>query len=167
MVKVPTSGVALVFGAAVNCTKELPAVPLEVMVSQLGACELAVQVQAPGAITPTVPLPPPAGTLPVREARLYCPLQSVPACEILTLVPATVIEPVRATGELALEATVTSTVPLPVPFGGEIVAHEAVLDVDAAHEQFLPLAITLMLPASPAAAKGSVSGEVSRVTLQA
>jgi hypothetical protein len=163
--KVPTRGAALVFGVAVNWTEELPAVPLDVMESQLGACELALQVQAPGAITPTVPLPPPAGTLPVSDARLNCPAQLVPACEILTLVLATVMAPVRATAEVALETAVTFTDPLPVPFGGETVAHVAALD--AAHEQLAPLVVTLMLPLPPVAAKGSVSGEVSSVTLQA
>jgi hypothetical protein len=166
MSKVPVSGVALVFGAAVNCTKELPAVPLDVMVSQL-ACglELAFQVQALGAITPTVPLPPPAGTLPVSEARLYCPLQLVPACEILPMVPPTVIDPFRATAEAALEIAVTFTVPLPVPDDGETVAHDTPLD--AAHEQFAPGAVTLRLTEPPTAAKTCVNGDVSTVTLQA
>jgi hypothetical protein len=69
MVRLADRGEEFGFAPATNDTSELPAEPLEVMVSQLSEL-CAVHVQTDGATTPTEPLAPDAGTLPARERRL-------------------------------------------------------------------------------------------------
>ena len=81
MVSVPVSGLAPVFGAATNETFDVPLFPEEVIVSHEGALLDAFHMQPAGAITPTLPEPPPAGAEPVVDCRLY--MHVVPDCVTL------------------------------------------------------------------------------------
>jgi hypothetical protein len=83
MVSVPVSGLAPVFGAATNETFDVPLFPEEVIVSHDGALLDAFHMHPAGAITPTLPEPPPAGAEPVADCRLY--MHVVPDCVTLML----------------------------------------------------------------------------------
>ena len=67
----PICGLALKLGAATKTTLLDPALPDEVIVSQLGLLLTAVQPQTLGAITPTDPVPPEAGTVPFEDCKVY------------------------------------------------------------------------------------------------
>jgi hypothetical protein len=82
-----------------------------------------------------------------------------------TLWPAMVRFVDRGVVEPALEVAVRLMAPLPVPDVGARVAHAAPLD--AVHEQFGPLAVTLMVPAPPAEPNGLPLEEASTVMLHA
>ena len=71
MLKVPERGLAVGFAVAVKTTFEVPPLPLELMVSQgaAGSSEDA-QRQAAGAVTVTLPVPPPKGTEALLEPRV-------------------------------------------------------------------------------------------------
>jgi hypothetical protein len=63
IVSVPLMGDVVVFAAAEKPTVPLPDPELpDVMVSQLALLELAVHAQPAGAVTPTLPVPPAAGS---------------------------------------------------------------------------------------------------------
>ncbi len=70
MVNVPGRGLASGFACATNCTSDVPPLPDEEIVNQLGSLLADVQLQTPGATTPTEPAPPEAGTEPVDDWRL-------------------------------------------------------------------------------------------------
>jgi hypothetical protein len=57
------------------------------------ALGVAVHVQPPGVVTPTVPDVPPAPTVALVGASVN--VQGIPACVTLNVCPATVIEPER------------------------------------------------------------------------
>jgi hypothetical protein len=63
IVSVPLTGDVVVFAAAENPTVPLPDPDApEVTVSQLALLELAVHAHPAGAVTPTLPVPPAAGS---------------------------------------------------------------------------------------------------------
>jgi hypothetical protein len=68
-VSVPVNGFALALGAAVNDTSAVPALP-DAMMFRNPLLETAVQVQAAGATTLTVPKPPAYGIALEEERRL-------------------------------------------------------------------------------------------------
>ena len=69
MVSDAERGVEFLLRCATNWTSPLPPVPEEEIVSQLGSLVNDVHEQAAGAITPTRPLPPAAGTLPFADCN--------------------------------------------------------------------------------------------------
>ena len=91
-------------------------------------------------------------------------MQVVPDWVILIVWPPTVSVVARGVTELALDAMVTPTVPLPLPEVGDTVAQPALLEADQV--QLAPLAVMPMVPAPPPAANGLPRAEVSTVTLQ-
>jgi hypothetical protein len=149
-------------GAAEKFTSDVPPEAAGTIVSQgAPASGAVVQVQTPGAVTVTLPLPPPYGTDAVVDPRRY--VQVVPDCDTPTDCPAIVNRVDRAEDDAELAGAVTFSVALPTPEVGATVAHAAPLD--AVHEQFDPFAVTLTAADPPACARGLASAEASSVTL--
>jgi len=166
MLMVPVRKAVVALGSATNVTLLLPALPLEVICSQVVALLTALQLQTPGATTDAAPLPPLEGT--VAEAVTSCQVHKVPACVIDTLFPAILNGGlvVRGVVDAAFDVNVRLTEPLPVPEEGETVTHGTWLD--AVHEQLLPLAFTGTANGPPPPAmSGPLTPEASTVTLQA
>jgi len=120
----------------------------------------AVQLHPLPAVTPTLPLPPPAA-YDALVGEIEYVQEEVPACVTVTVWPATVIVPVREL-VLVLAATVYLTVPLPLTLrvGLLMTIHEA--DEDADHLHFLT-AVTVMVPVPPAAVKLALVGDTPYV----
>jgi hypothetical protein len=157
---VPDRGVADGFGAAVNCTPEVPAEPEDVIVSHEALLD-ELHPQADGAITRTDAEPPAAGADPDDDSSAK--VQVVPACDSATDWPAIASSPVRVTVDAALVETETESVRLPVPEAGDTVAHVTLLE--AVHEQFGPFAVMPMVPVAAPVPNGLPSPVVFSVTL--
>jgi hypothetical protein len=108
-----------VFGAAVKLTVPLPLPDAPLLIESQGALLIAVHAQPPGAVTPTEPVPPDVGTVwLVDDSENEQPLPCVTA----NVLSATLTLPVRDVPVFG--ATVSCTVPLPVPDAPEaIVIH--------------------------------------------
>ena len=84
IVNAPIRGDDDVFGCATKLTSPLPPVAADEIVSHgvaIGSVTVAVQPQTAGAITPTDPAAPAAGTEPFVDCSAY--VHAVPACETL------------------------------------------------------------------------------------
>ena len=100
-----------VVAATLNCTEPLPLpVPPLVIVIQ-SAWLAALQPQPSGAVTLTLPVPPADGT--VWDCGLMANVHP-DACEMVTVLSATVTVPLRAPPVEAAIWSVTAPVPLPV-----------------------------------------------------
>jgi hypothetical protein len=155
-VAVPVRALELVLAATVSVTVPPPLPDAGLTVIHDAPLD-AVQPHPAGLVTVTedVPAPAPTDTV-VGEAEN---VQATPACVTVTVCPATVTVPVRAL-ELVFAATVSVTVPPPLPDAGLTVIHDAPLD--AVHAHPVPAATVTDALAAPAATD-TVAGEMLNV----
>ena len=119
--------------------------------------------QAGAAVTRTDPDPPEAGADPVAEPSSNAHV--VPACEILTVWPATFSVPARPAADVAFDEMLTPIAPFPVPVLAVSVAHGTSLVAD--HAQFDPFAVMPIVPVAPPDPYGEPRPVVLMVTLHA
>jgi hypothetical protein len=156
IVSVPVRDEVDVVADALNVTVPLPDPDApDVMVSQPVLLLAAVHAQPAGALTDTVPVPPPEAIL--CEVGEIVSVQVMPACVTVNVLPAIVSVPVRVDVEV-FALTLKLVVPFAVPDAPPVtVIHDALLT--AVHAQPVP-AVTVALPVPPPEAIDSVVGEI-------
>ena len=162
IVSVAERGDGFGFGVATNCASPDPLPDAGDTVSQSGLLLDANQAQDADVTTPTDPVPPAAGVVPVDDCRAN--VHACPACDTETDCPA-IATVVDRGGTPGFGAMASVTEPLPDDEPGANPAHVAPLVT--VHAQLLPLVMTPMAPLPPAGPNGAPSADVSSVTLQA
>jgi hypothetical protein len=156
MVIEPVRWVVLVFAATTTLTVPLP-VPLPPEPTLNHAALLVVlQAQVLPAVTATATDSPAAGD--VRVVGEMPNVQGRPSCVTVKVWPAMVTVPVRC-AVLVFAATITPTVPLPVPVAPEPIVNQAALLV-VLQAQVLPV-VTPIATGSPAAGDVRLAGEIA------
>jgi hypothetical protein len=156
MVIEPVRCAVPVFAATTTLTLPVPVPdPPEPTLSQ-AALLVVLQVQVLPAVTATATDSPAAGEVRVVGEIAY--VHAVPAWVTLNVWPAMVIVPVRC-AVLVFAATMTPTVPLPVPVAPEPIVNQAALLV-LLHAHVLP-AVTPTATGSPAAGEVRFAGEIA------
>lgn len=144
-VSVPVRAVVAVLASALKVTLPLPEPEAPAVTRSHDALAAAVQAQPAEVATSTVLVSPAAATDTVVVERVY--VHSGAACEIVKVLPAIAIVPVRAAPVFA--AALKRTDPLPLPLAPAVTVIHAAFDT-AVHAQPGP-AVTAIVPVPPAA----------------
>jgi hypothetical protein len=153
MDNVPERGPPVV-PATLYCTVPLPLTFAPAVIVSHGAVLVALHAQPAALVTPTLPVLAPAATLTV--------VGSMVTVQPLACVSANVWPPMVSVAERGpplVALTAYCTVPLPLPFAPEVIVSHGALLV-ALQAQSAP-AVTLTLPAPPAAATFAVEGLIA------
>lgn len=147
-------GVAKVFAATLKATLPLPAPVAPLLIATQAAPLDAVQLQPPGEVTASVPLPPAAAT--DCDVGVTPNVQAAPTCVTTALWPPTLTVALRATDD-AFGSAMRATIPFPEPVPPPVIRNHVAL-LDAVHEQ--PFAtVTLRDPVPPPTGVLCVAGE--------